>query len=74
MNQQIIIQLHGQEKEEFVFSPPAMGYHWEAEEVMKCIDEGRTESSIVPLSFSQNLIKTLDRVRAAAGIVFPGRD
>jgi predicted dehydrogenase len=74
MNQRVILQLHGQDKQEFIFSPPVMGYHWEAEEVMKCISEGNTESSVVPLSFSLNLMKTLDRVREAAGIVFPGQD
>jgi hypothetical protein len=41
---------------------------------MKCLDEGRTESSIVPLSFSLRLMNTLDRIRDAAGIVYPGRD
>ena len=74
MNQRVFLSLHGQEKQEFVFSPPAMGYHWEAEEVMKCLGEGRTESPVVPLSFSLDLIKTLDRIRKAAGIVFPGRE
>jgi predicted dehydrogenase len=74
MNQRVILSLHGRKKLEFVFSPPAMGYHWEAEEVMKCLDEGRTESNVVPLSFSLDLIKTLDRIRKAAGIVFPDRD
>ncbi|HBE43642.1 MAG TPA: hypothetical protein DDW27_21090, partial [Bacteroidales bacterium] len=74
MNQRLVLSLHGKEKEEFVFSPPAMGYHWEAEEVMKCLDEGRIESPVVPLSFSYNLIKTLDRIRKVAGIVFPGRE
>ncbi len=74
MNQRVILSLHGSDKQEFVFTPPAMGYHSEAEEVMKCLDEGRTESRIVPLSFSRNLIRTLDRIREAAGIVFPGRD
>jgi len=57
-----------------VFSPPAMGYHWEAEEVMQCLDKGLKESPVVPLSFSLDLIKTLDRIRAAAEIVFPGKD
>jgi predicted dehydrogenase len=74
MNQQVILQLHGTDKQEFVFTPPAMGYHLEAVEVMKCLDEVRTESRIVPLSFSRDLIRTLDRIREAAGIVFPGRD
>ncbi|MCU0472959.1 MAG: Gfo/Idh/MocA family oxidoreductase [Bacteroidales bacterium] len=74
MNQRVILNMHGKEKEEFVFSPPAMGYHSEAEEVMKCLDEKRTESTVVPLSFSLNLIKTLDRIRKAAGIFFPEKD
>lgn len=74
MNQRVILGLHGNDKQEFVFTPPAMGYHLEAVEVMKCLDEGRTESMIVPLSFSRDLIRTLDRIREAAGIVFPGRD
>jgi predicted dehydrogenase len=74
MNQRVILALHGEEKQEFIFNPPAMGYHWEAEEVMRCLDEGRTESPVVPLSFSHDLMKTLDRIRETAGIVFPGRD
>jgi len=74
MNQRVIISLHGKEKETFVFSPPALGYQWEAEEVMRCLDEGLTESPVVPLSFTMDLINTLDRIRKAAGIVFPGID
>jgi predicted dehydrogenase len=74
MSQRVILSLHGKDKEEFTFNPPAMGYHWEAEEVMRCLDKGLKESPVVPLSFSLDLIKTLDRIRAAAGIVFPGRD
>lgn len=74
MNQRVIVGLHGQEKETIVFSPPALGYHWEAEEVMNCLDNGLVESPAVPLSFSLDLIKTLDRIRHEAGIVFPGVD
>jgi predicted dehydrogenase len=72
MNQRVILGLHGNGKKEFTFSPPAMGYHWEAEEVMRCLDAGLKESPVVPLSFSRDLIKTLDRIRNAAGIVLPG--
>jgi predicted dehydrogenase len=74
MNQSTILEFHGKEKKEFTFRPEAMGYHWEAEEVMSCLDEGRNESRIVPHSFSRELMKTLDRIREAAGIVFPGRE
>jgi predicted dehydrogenase len=71
MNQRVILGLHGAEKETFVFSPPALGYHWEAEEVMRCLDKGLMESPVVPLSFSRSLINLLDKIRSAAGIVFP---
>lgn len=74
MNQRIFLSFHGGERKEFTFSPPAMGYHWEAEEVMRCLDEDLKESPVVPLSFSLDLIKTLDRIRKTAGIVFPADD
>jgi predicted dehydrogenase len=74
MNQMIVLELHDQKKQEFIYTPEAMGYHLEAEEVMRCLDEGRTESIVVPHSFSINLMKTLDSIRAEAGIVFPGRN
>ena len=74
MNQRVILGLHGKEKETFVFNPPVLGYHWEAQEVMRCLDEGLTESPVVPLSFSFDLMNTLDRIRKDAGIVFPGID
>jgi predicted dehydrogenase len=74
MNQKVVLELHGKEKIEFGFKPDAMGYHWEAEEVMRCLDDGKIESEVVPLSFSRDLIITLDRIRKAAGIVFPGRE
>lgn len=73
MNQITLLELHGKEKQEFVFNPEAMGYHWEAEEVMRCLDRGLTESPVVPLSFSRDLMKTLDKIRTKAGIVYPGR-
>lgn len=74
MNQYVSLELDGIEKKEFIFRPDAMGYHLEAVEVMRCLDTGKTESEIVPLSFSLDLIKTLDRIRETAGIVYPGRD
>ena len=49
--------------EEFTYIPPAMGFHYEAMEVMRCLDEGLTESRMVPLDFSRDLIRTLDSIR-----------
>jgi predicted dehydrogenase len=74
MSQQLIVALNGKDAEKYSLLPEGMGYQYEATEVMKCLDEGKTESEFVPLSFSLDLMKTLDRIREAAGIVFPGRN
>ena len=74
MNQHVGLELLGRGNQDFIFTPPAMGYHWEAEEVMKCLDKGLKESQVVPLPFSRDLMQTMDRIRKAAGIVYPGRD
>lgn len=44
------------------------GYLYEALEVVKCLEEGKKESDLLPLSFSQDLINLLDRIRMEAGI------
>jgi predicted dehydrogenase len=69
-SQYIAVEIAGKEKEIFTFTPEFKGYHFEAEEVMKCLDEGKTESNINPLSFSRNLINTLDKIRDIAGIKY----
>jgi predicted dehydrogenase len=73
MSQRLNVAMNGKENVEYTLLPEGMGYHFEAIEVMKCLDEGRTESEIVPHSFTIDLMMTLDRIRAAAGISFPGR-
>ena len=72
MSQKLVIAINDKDKEEHSLLPQGMGYQYEAVEVMKCLDEGITQSNILPHSFSSDLMKTLDRIRAAAGIVFPG--
>jgi predicted dehydrogenase len=74
MSQRLTVAMNGKENVEYSFLPEGMGYHFEAAEVMKCLDDGKPESDIVPHSFTRNLMETLDRIRAAAGIRFPGRE
>ena len=74
MSQQLSVAMNGKKVKEYSLLPNGMGYQYEAVEVMKCLDEGKMESSIVPHSFSIDLINVLDRIRKAVGIVFPGRD
>ena len=47
------------------------GYHYEALEVMKCLQEERLESGMMPLGFSLELSELLDDIRAEAGIEYP---
>ena len=74
MSQRLMVSINGKEAKEYSLLPDGMGYQFEAAEVMKCLDEGRIESEVVPHSFSLDLMNTLDRIRKSAGIVFPGRD
>jgi predicted dehydrogenase len=47
------------------------GLRFEIDEVHRCLAEGRTESSIVPLDESIALATTLDTIRAELGVVYP---
>jgi predicted dehydrogenase len=70
MSQKLTVAINGKDNIDYSFLPEGMGYQYEAAEVMKCLDEGRLESGIVPHSFTLDLMKTLDRIREAAGISF----
>ncbi len=70
MSQKLTVAVNGKENEDYSLLPEGMGYQYEAAEAMKCLDEGRMESPIVPHSFTIALMKTLDRIREAAGISF----
>lgn len=72
-NQHLIIEFPN-DTDDRIFTPPAKGYQYEAAEVMSCLDKGLKESTVVPLSFSISLARTLDSIRAKAGIRYPGRD
>ena len=74
MSQRLNISINGKDPEEFSLLPEGMGYQFEAAEVMRCVGEGKTESEVVPHSYSLDLIKILDRIRSSAGIIFPDRD
>lgn len=74
MSQRLTVAMNGKENAEYSLLPDGMGYQFEAMDVMECLDNGKIESDVVPHSFSRDLMNTLDRIRLAAGIEFPGRD
>ncbi|MGQ8338278.1 Gfo/Idh/MocA family protein [Sunxiuqinia sp. A32] len=68
---------HEGDSAESIIESPAIegnGYQFEAAHVMECLDNQLTESPMMPLSFSTDLMEVLDRVRKDAGIVFPNHD
>lgn len=48
------------------------GYEYEAEEFMTLIREGRRDSAIMPLQESLAIMRTLDALRSAWGVAYPG--
>jgi hypothetical protein len=41
------------------------GYHYEADEVMRCVREGRKESDLMPLSQSVAMAALMDKAKAS---------
>jgi len=70
----IVITKKGLQEERYVDMYEGMGYQFEAAHVMDCLDKQLIESPLLPLSFSLQLIKTLDQIRAKANIVYPDHD
>jgi len=50
------------------------GYQYEAEHVMKCLDNNRIESDKMPWQLTLDMMGILDRIRIDAGIFFPDHD
>lgn len=65
------LYIEGKKKSHFGFREPGFGYHYEAKEVMHCLDKGFIESSIFGWQKSLDLITTLDLIRKKAGISYP---
>lgn len=61
----------GEAPELHTFTEESNGYIYEAREVMHCLEQGRTESPRLSLSFSQDLMKLLDDIRIRMGPTYP---
>ncbi len=73
---QVILWKEGDPGEQILVSEPVkgFGYNLEAAHVMERLDAGKTESELMPLSFSLDLMNMLDEIRKDAGIIFKDRD
>jgi dihydrodiol dehydrogenase / D-xylose 1-dehydrogenase (NADP) len=50
------------------------GFNYEAAEVMRCLDEGRNESGIMPLDETLSVMRAMDDLRAAWGLRYPSEE
>jgi predicted dehydrogenase len=55
----------------YAFDESGNGYQYEAAEVMRCLDEGLTESPAFSWQHSTDLISTLDAIRKEVKITYP---
>ena len=63
------------EEDESVEAPVSgNGFDYEAVEVMRCLEAGKTESEIMPLDETVSVMKTMDSIRAAWGLKYPGEE
>lgn len=74
LDQSLDVERPGSEVNHYKWDADSCGLKQEAAEAMKCMDENRLESQIMPHSMSLRLIKTLDIIRHKSGIVYPERD
>ena len=66
-----ITLLVGKREEAYDFSFEGNGLNYEADEVMKCLREGKRESDIMPLNETLAVMKILDQIRALWGLKYP---
>ncbi|MFI7386709.1 Gfo/Idh/MocA family protein [Streptomyces sp. NPDC049813] len=73
--ERFVLHRDGRDPEEFVAAPedgPRDSLRHEAVEVMRRVRAGDTESALVPLDSSVAVMRTLDAVRSAVGVRYPG--
>lgn len=66
----LTLQRYGEPAEAFTFEYQGNGYYLEALEVMHCLQNNKKESEWLPLSFTLDVMETLDRIRKEAGIIY----
>jgi predicted dehydrogenase len=61
---------HGEQAETVPVSLRGNGLGYEAEEVMRCLNAGLTESPLVPLEASLAVMRTMDAIREQIGVSY----
>ncbi|MBN2426566.1 MAG: Gfo/Idh/MocA family oxidoreductase [Calditrichaceae bacterium] len=69
--QGMTVSLHGKADKYEKAEIKGNGYTYEALEVMDCLNKDKTESAIMPLDESLEIMKTMDQLRKQWGLVYP---
>jgi len=64
----------GREDETIEAPVTGNGFNYEAAEVMRCLDEGRTESDVMPLDETISVMRAMDDLRAAWDLRYPSEE
>jgi predicted dehydrogenase len=67
----ITLKLPNQEPQHISCEKQGYGYQYEAEHVQQCLAQGLTESPLLPLQFSLELMQQLDVIRQQIGLRYP---
>ncbi len=67
------ITIHAAKKEPRDIDVPMTGngFNYEVEEVARCLGAGKTESDVMPLDETLNIMKTMDELRRQWGLEYP---
>jgi len=68
---ELVIGIGRAELRKEVFDVVGLGYTYELREVTRCIQQGLTESPVMPLEDSLNTMRLFDGVRAQLGVSYP---
>lgn len=61
----------GGKEEEIALPFEGNGYQFEAQEVARCLRAGKTESDVLPLDETLQIMRTMDELRAQWGLKYP---
>ncbi len=63
--------IEGEADQTFDFSEQTSGYRYEVMEVNRCLKCGKNESTLMPLSETLEIMRTMDQVRKQIGLQYP---
>ncbi len=67
----IFLKQDKKSEKELKFKRLGYGYSYEAQEVMHCLREGKTESSVMPHKRTIDIINTMDTIRKQWNLKYP---